>query len=57
VRDVEEGDPDLALDLFELDLHLAAQLEVERAERLVQQQHRGPVHQRAGERHALALTA
>ena len=57
VRDVEERDPDLALDRLELHLHLLAQLEVERAERLVEQQHRGPVHERARERHALALAA
>ena len=39
VRDVHEGDADLGLDPLELDLHLPAQLEVERAERLVEQQH------------------
>ena len=39
VRHVDERDPDLALDALELDLHLLAQLEVERAERLVEQQH------------------
>ena len=39
VRDVHEGDADLGLDPLELDLHLAAQLEVEGAERLVEQQH------------------
>ena len=57
VGDEHEGDAGLALDLLELDLHLLAQLEVERAERLVEQQHRRPVHQRAGERDALALAA
>ena len=55
--DVEEGDPDLALDLLQLDLHLLAQLQVERAERLVEQQHRRAVDERAGERHALHLAA
>ena len=39
VGDEHEGDADLALDLLQLDLHLPAQLEVERAERLVEQQH------------------
>ena len=39
VGDEDEGDADVALDLLELDLHLAAQLEVEGAERLVEQQH------------------
>jgi hypothetical protein len=38
VRDVDEGQPDLLLDLLELDLHRLAQLQVERAERLVEQQ-------------------
>ena len=53
--DVEEGDPDFALDLLQLDLHLLAQLQVERSERLVEQQHRGAVDERTGERHALHL--
>ena len=39
VGHVHEGDPDLGLDALELDLELAAQLEVERAERLVEEQH------------------
>ena len=57
VRDVDERDADLALDAHELELHLLAQLQVERAERLVEQQHRGLVHERASERDALLLTA
>ena len=55
MRDEQEGDADVALDRLELDLHLLAQLEVERAERLVEQQHLRAVDQRAGESHALAL--
>ena len=43
--------------LLELDLHLLAQLQVERAQRLVEQQHRGLVHDRARQRDALALPA
>ena len=43
--------------LLELDLHLLAELEVERAERLVEQQHLRPVDDRARERDALALAA
>ena len=39
VRHEDEGDADVALDRLELDLHLLAQLEVQGAERLVQQQH------------------
>ena len=57
VGDVDEGDADLALDALELDLHLLAQLEVERAERLVEQQHLRAVDDRARERDALALPA
>ena len=49
--------PDLALDLLELDLHLLAELEVEGAERLVEQQHLGPVDQRAGQGDPLPLAA
>ena len=57
VGDEDEGDAELALQRLQLDLHLLAELEVERAERLVEQQHLRPVDQRAGERHALALAA
>ena len=49
--------PTSRLDALELDLHLLAQLEVERAERLVEQQHPRAVDDRAGERDALALAA
>ena len=57
VRDVHEGEADLGLDPLELDLHLPAQLEVERAERLVEQQHRRAVDDRPGQRDALLLAA
>ena len=40
VGDEDERDADLALNALELDLHRLAQLEVERRERLVEQQHR-----------------
>ena len=49
--------PDLVLDRLELDLHLLAELEVERAEGLVEQQDAGPVDERPGERDPLALAA
>ena len=39
VRHVDERDPDVALDVLQLDLQALAQLQVERAERLVEQQH------------------
>ena len=55
--DVDEGDPDLALDPLQLDLQALAELQVERAERLVEQQHPGQVDQGPGERDALLLAA
>ena len=57
VGDVHEGDADLGLDPLELDLHLPAQLEVQRAQRLVEQQHAGLVDQGAAERDPLLLAA
>ena len=57
VRDEDEGDAQLALQALELGLHLLAQLQVERAQRLVQQQHARLADQRACQRHALALAA
>ena len=48
---------DGALDLAQLDLHLLAQLGVEIAERLVEQQDLRADDQRAGQRHALLLAA
>ena len=57
VRDVDERDADLLLDPLQLGLHLLAELEVERAERLVEQEHLRAVDDRAGERDPLALAA
>ena len=57
VGDVHERDAHLGLDPLELDLHLPAQLQVERAERLVEQQHLRAVDQRAGQCDALLLAA
>jgi hypothetical protein len=56
VGDEDEGDAE-PLQRLQLLLHLLAQLQVERAQRLVQQQHLGLVDQRARQRHALALAA
>ena len=55
VRHVHERDADLALDRLRLDLHLLAQLEVERAERLVEEEDAGAVDDGAGEADPLAL--
>ncbi len=57
MRDVHERDPDVLLDPLELDLQLLAQAQVERAERLVEQQRARAVDERAGERDALRLAA
>ena len=57
VRDVEEGHPELALQRLEEDLHLLAELQVERAEGLVEEQHLRPVDDRPRERDPLALAA
>ena len=54
---VDERDPDLALELLELDLHLVAELAVERAERLVEEQHRRVVDQGPGQGDPLLLAA
>ena len=55
--DVDEGDAHLLLDALELDLHILAQLQVQGAQGLVQQQHLGPVHQGPGDGHPLLLSA
>ena len=57
VGHVDERDPDLLLDALQLGLHLLAQLEVERAQRLVEEQDGGPVDERPRERDALRLAA
>ena len=49
--------PRRLLQALQLFLHLLAQLQVERAERLVEQKHFRLVDEGAGERHALALAA
>ena len=57
MRDVDERRAELVLDALQLELHLLAQLHVERAERLVEQQRGGPVDERARERDPLLLAA
>ena len=57
VRYIYKSDAELLLDALELVLHVLAQAEVERAERLVEQQYLGPVHERAGDGDALLLAA
>ena len=57
MRDHDERDADVALDALELDLHRLAELQVERAQRLVEQQHLRLHHERARERDALLHAA
>ena len=52
----DEGDADLALDALQLELHGLAELEVQRAERLVEQQGARIVHESPRERDPLLLT-
>src|SRR5262249_61831098 len=57
VRDVDERHAELALERLEEDLHLLPKLEIERAERLVQEQHPRPGDDPAREGAALAPPA
>ena len=57
MRDVDEGDRELPLQLLEEELHLLAQLQVERTERLVEEENGRTVDDRARERDALPLAA
>jgi hypothetical protein len=57
VRHKDERQAEFFLQQLELDLHLLAQLSVERAQRFVEQQHCRPLHERARQRHPLLLTA
>ncbi|ANH38029.1 hypothetical protein I601_1597 [Nocardioides dokdonensis FR1436] len=57
VGDEHEGDAELTLQGLQLDLHLLAQLEVERPERLVEEQDLGAHHDRPGQGDPLALAS
>ena len=57
VGDVDEGGAERGLQLLEFDLHVLAQLQIERAERLVEQQQRRLEHHAARDRDALTLAA
>ena len=57
MRDEDERDAELALQVLELDLDLLAELLVEGPERLVEQQHLGLEGERPGERDPLPLAA
>lgn len=55
--DEDEGDSNAPLQAFQLDLQLFAQFLVQRAERLVEEQHLGLVDQRARQGDPLLLAA
>ena len=55
--DEDRGDAGLVMDMAQPDAQFLAHLGVQRAERLVQQQHARLDRQRPGQRHALALAA
>jgi hypothetical protein len=57
MRDIDEGDPQLALQPGQHTLHADHQMRVQRRQGLVQQQHLGLGHQRARQRHPLTLAA
>src|SRR5262249_19902913 len=57
VGDIDRGDPDLALELLELELHAIAELLVERAQRLVEEEHGRTRDESPGEGHPLLLPA
>ena len=57
VRDVDEGDTQLLLQAFELLLHLLPKLQIQRAQRFVQQKNLGLEHHRARDGNALPLPA
>ena len=57
MRHQQRGHAERALQLLQLDLQLLAQLAVERAQRLVEQQDVGLEDDGAGQRHALLLAA
>jgi hypothetical protein len=57
VGHVHERDPDLDLDALELDLELPSELEVQGAQRLIEQEHGRAVDQGTRQRHPLLLPA
>src|SRR5439155_23091718 len=55
MRDVDEGDPDPALDVAQLPLQLFAELQVQSPEWLVEEEHLGVLDESASERNPLLL--
>ena len=57
MRDINEGDAHALLDVFQFVLHVLAEAQVERTERLVEQEHLRPVDEGAGDGDTLLLAA
>ena len=57
MRDVNKRDSRLLLNVFQLVLHILAQFQIQRRQRLVQKQHARIVDQRTGNCHTLLLSA
>ena len=57
MSDVDKGDAQFIMHILELDLHLLAHLEIQRAQRLIEEQDLGLVYQRAGNGDTLLLAA
>src|SRR5690606_20731535 len=57
MRHIDEGCPDLPMQLLELNLHVPPQFTIERSQGFVEKKYFGGEGKRAGKRHALLLTA
>ena len=57
VRDVDGGRAHLLLELLQLTARAGPQLRVQIGQRLIEQEHGWLAHERAGQRHPLALAA
>ena len=57
MRDIDKGDAQFPVHVLELELHFLAHLEVQRSERLVEEQDLGLIDQRAGDGDSLLLAA
>src|SRR6185295_8424958 len=53
----QEGDANVTLEILQFDLHLAPEFAIERGERLVEKQHRGPIYESSRQRNTLLLSA
>ena len=57
MRHQQKRDSDIALQILQFDLHLAAQFAIECGKRFIEEQHRRPIYECPRQRHALLLAA